>query len=595
MSFFIIVAGILLTVLLYALHMNMRTGESSLLTALGFPVGTIIRLRWAETSVVILLGSMAGTALGILYNMALLAALNTMWNDMVRTDLLILHFKPVSLAGGVLITMVIALIPVYFVTVRRISQPVAARLKESYVSSAKNNRWITRAGWLMLIVSSILVIVSLATVLLNNAMLYLTSAGLVLTGVLTILYGKLHRIRKPTEQGIPSLQSLSWMNLRRNPARSLSVIALLALGTFTVVLTGANRKTFYGTEQKRNSGTGGYLLWAETASPVTFDLNSASAAERMLISSSDEMHDVNFRQFEALDGDDASCLNLNQVNKPRILAVDPTAFDVAGAFSFVRTLPVIPADHPWMGLDKAFNDSTVPAYVDQTVLQYSLKRKLGDTLVYKGETGRTLLLILAGTLNNTIFQGNILIADRHFRTFFPSSGGTRVILAEAPPDRLEPLKDILTKSLVDYGIEVTPTRERLAGFKTVENTYLTVFMALSGLGFIIGTIGLGIVLLRNVYERRKELALLISIGFNNKQVFRVVMTENIYLLVAGWGTGMAAAFVGILPSLFSPSFNLQGGFILLLTVGIFVSGLIWIYFPLKSALNKPLVPALRSE
>ena len=86
----------------------------------------------------------------------------------------------------------------------------------------------------------------------------------------------------------------------------------------------------------------------------------------------------------------------------------------------------------------------------------------------------------------------------------------------------------LTKSLVDYGIEITPTSQRLATFNSVENTYLTVFMALSGLGFIIGTIGLGIVLLRNVYERRQELALMLSLGYSQKQVFKIVFTENFY-------------------------------------------------------------------
>lgn len=594
MSFFIIVAGILLTVLLYALHMNMRAGESSLLSGLGFPVRTIIRLRWAETSIVILLGSLAGTAMGILYNKVLLAALNTIWNDMVRTDLLILHIKSVSLVAGVLITMLIALIPVYFVTARR-TQPVASRLKDIPVPSLKSYRRIMLAGLLMLVVAVILVTVSLGAALLNNATLYLSSAGLVLAGMLMLFHGMLHRISETTGQGIPSIRHLSVMNLKRNPARSLSVIAMLAVGTFTVVLTGANRKTFYGAEQKRSSGTGGYLLWAETASPVTFDLNSTAAVERMIINTSEDLHNVKFRQFEALDGDDASCLNLNQVNQPRILAVDPAIFDEADAFSFVKVLPVIPDEQPWLGLDLAFNDSTIPAYVDQTVLQYSLQRKLGDTLVFRGESGTTMRLVLAASLNNTIFQGNILIADRHFRKFFPSSGGTRIMLVEAPQDRLEAVEAILSQSLVDYGITVTPTSERLANFKTVENTYLTVFMALSGLGFIIGTIGLGIVLLRNVYERKKELALLLSLGFSNRQVFSVVLIENLYLLIAGWGTGMVAALIGILPSLFSPSFDLQGGFILLLTLGIFISGLLWIYVPLKSALNKPLIPALRAD
>jgi ABC-type antimicrobial peptide transport system permease subunit len=120
-------------------------------------------------------------------------------------------------------------------------------------------------------------------------------------------------------------------------------------------------------------------------------------------------------------------------------------------------------------------------------------------------------------------------------------------------------------------------------------------MALSGLGFIIGTIGLGIVLLRNIYERKQELALMISLGYSRKSVFKIVFIENLCLLTAGFFTGLLAALVGILPSLLSPAFNIQGGYLIILTMGIFLSGLIWIYLPLKSALNKPLIPALRND
>jgi ABC-type antimicrobial peptide transport system permease subunit len=598
MSFFIIVAGILLTVLIYSLHATRRSVEISLLSGLGFPAGKIHQLRLAETSLVILFGSIAGSLLGILYNRALLAALNTVWNDIVRTDMLLLQVKPGSIATGIVISIVIAVLPIYLVTIKLFRQSVASQIKghtpDHRIPDRKRSRLLSW-GMVLLVLSILLVLVSLVTASLNNATLYLSAAALVLAGSFLVVFDLLKRRLSQNRPGMPSLRHVAFTNLQRNTSRSMSVIALLAMGTFTIVLTGAYRKTFYGTEELRKSGTGGYLLWTETTTPVPFDLNSGEGEARMISESPDALQGVRFLQFKALDGDEASCLNLNQVNRPRILAIHAAAFDSAGAFAFIKKLPAIPDDHPWLGLDKAFNDSTFPAYVDQTVLQYSLQRKLGDTLVYQGETGRPFRLVLAGTLNNTIFQGNILIADTFFRRFYPSAGGTRVMLVDAPPNSLEAVAEMLSRSLVDYGIDITPTSQRLATFKTVENTYLTVFMALSGLGFIIGTIGLGIVLLRNIYERRKELALLLSIGYRKQQVFRLVFIENLYLLVMGWGIGMLAAFMGILPSLFSPAFDLQGGSIIVLTLGIFISGLLWIYFPLRSALGKPLMQALRNE
>ena len=57
---------------------------------------------------------------------------------------------------------------------------------------------------------------------------------------------------------------------------------------------------------------------------------------------------------------------------------------------------------------------------------------------------------------------------------------------------------------------------------------------LGGLGLVLGTLGLGAVLLRNVLERRRELALLRALGYRRADFFAMVMAENILLLlVAG--------------------------------------------------------------
>jgi ABC-type antimicrobial peptide transport system permease subunit len=246
-------------------------------------------------------------------------------------------------------------------------------------------------------------------------------------------------------------------------------------------------------------------------------------------------------------------------------------------------------------LEKKYSENIYPAFADQTVIQYGLKKNIGDTLVYVNEMGKTFKLILAGGLNNSIFQGKILISENVFRKQYPSSGGSKIMLIDAPQKKQKIISNILEQSLIDYGIEVTPTSQRLATFNSVENTYLSVFMALSGLGFLIGTIGLGIVLLRSINERKQELALLSSVGYTRKRVFILVYMENFILLASGMFIGVFAAIVGILPSLLSPSFSIQGGFLIFLIGIIFTSGALWIYFPLKFALHSPLIQALRKE
>jgi ABC-type antimicrobial peptide transport system permease subunit len=60
---------------------------------------------------------------------------------------------------------------------------------------------------------------------------------------------------------------------------------------------------------------------------------------------------------------------------------------------------------------------------------------------------------------------------------------------------------------------VASAAERLQSFNEVENTYLDVFTLLGGLGVILGVAGLGILLLRNVRDRKGEIATCLAIGF----------------------------------------------------------------------------------
>jgi putative ABC transport system permease protein len=600
LSFFIIAAGILLTALIYSLHFNRRSSETALLSGLGFSQRRIILLRLLESSLVIFMGSIAGSLLGILYNSGLVAGLNSVWNDIVRTNMLMVHINAGSLITGALTCMTIAVLPVFIITVRKLKRPIAGQLKGNSGKSGLNSSVILKnksliPGPALLAFSLILVIYSLVTGAINDPLLYLLAAALFISGSLVLINGLLRRKGQTTINSVPSVSILAMKNLQRNSSGSLSVISLLAIGTFAIMVTASYRKTFYGTELLRKSGTGGYLLWAETTSPVPFNLNSSEIRSRLLTDSITNLNGVMFLQFARLKGDDASCLNLNQAQHPQLLAVNSSAFDSVGAFSFEKLLPGISREHPWKGLEISCNDSTYPAFADQNVIQYSLKKKLGDTLIYNGESGKRIMLVLSGSMSNSVFQGSILVSDKMFRKYFPSSGGSEVLLVDAPENKKTYITDQLTASLADYGIEITPTGERLATFNSVENTYLSVFMALSGLGFLIGTIGLGIVLLRNILERKQELALMISLGFSRRQVFKIIFTENLILLVTGFVIGVLAATAGILPSLISPSFNIEWSLMLVITTGLFLSGLAWIYFPLRSALKKPLITALRPE
>src|SRR4029078_9338483 len=95
----------------------------------------------------------------------------------------------------------------------------------------------------------------------------------------------------------------------------------------------------------------------------------------------------------------------------------------------------------------------------------------------------------------------------------------------------------LEEGLGVFGFDAQKTTERLAEFLAVQNTYLSTFQSLGGLGLLLGTFGLATVQLRNVLERRGELALLRATGFRRRRLAQLVMIENGLLLLGGLAVG----------------------------------------------------------
>jgi ABC-type antimicrobial peptide transport system permease subunit len=106
---------------------------------------------------------------------------------------------------------------------------------------------------------------------------------------------------------------------------------------------------------------------------------------------------------------------------------------------------------------------------------------------------------------------------------------------------------------------------------------------------------LAAVQLRNVFERRGELALLRAVGFGRNQLARLVLMENAVLLVLGLGSGILAALVAVMPHFLAtnakiPWLSLTGTLALVLLVGM-LAGLA----AARQVLKAPLLNALRED
>jgi hypothetical protein len=390
------------------------------------------------------------------------------------------------------------------------------------------------------------------------------------------------------------LIQLGIRNSARHPARSLLTAGLLASATFVVVAVQSFQRSAGSDFLDGNSGSGGFTLLAESDVPVYQDLNNARAQEEANLPK--ELQGVTYYPFRLRAGDDASCLNLYQPGRPRLLGVPHTLVE-RGGFQFAGTeAPSAEAKtNPWRLLEKPAADGSIPVFGEANTVKWMLHKGLGDVLEVPDENGASVKLRVVGLLQDSIFQSELLLSEENFLKLFPRQEGYPFFLIDAPPQRSKEVKSLLESALASHGFIVTPTVQRLESYLAVENTYLSTFQALGGLGLLLGALGLAVVLLRTVWERRGELALLRALGFRRSALGWLMLAENGFLLVLGLAAGVLAALVSVAPHVLSgegrvPWLRLTGLLAVVLLVGLAAGALTVI-----SSLRAPLIPALRRE
>ena len=597
LSFFVIAAAVLLLVLLFALNILSRRKEIKVLRALGIADRKIFQMLMGESLVSILFGGVLGTVLGVYYNKAILYGLNSVWQDAVRTHDLSIHISFGSLLVGLFSGILIAVMAVFFL--------IRKEIRSKNIQTDHPGQISGKAKLIQGVIAICLLILSIGPVILavkngsyDNSALFMASGAFMI--LFMILFVRLFILKNRNEnsmgvRSIPGIWQLAFRNISRKSKRSLVAISMLALGTFSVCITGANRQTYFNDESNRSSGTGGFLYWLESSIAFQTDPNTKEGQASLNISEESILDSIHFVPLLTLQGDDASCLNLNQVTNPQILGVDPTYFDSIKAFSFAGLTGEIDKKAPWLELEHQYDEHTIPAYIDQTVITWGLMKKLGDTLIYLDESGSELNLIIAGGLNNSIFQGNVLIDENKLRKYFPSTRGAKVLLIEGKEDNRTGIENLIDYYFQDFGVEFQRTSVRMMAFNSVSNTYLNVFMLLGALGLLIGTLGFGIILLRNKAERKSELALMQAIGIPEKSIYFMEVMENVILLGIGLGIGLAGTIIGLLPSLISKSASAPIGYMILIILAIFINGLFWILVLGRNSKQKQLPAILRAE
>ena len=604
-SIFIVVSALLLAALFFKLGIEQRAREVGLLRALGFGPAAVRRLFLAEGVLLAVTGSVIGIAGAVGYAALLMFALRTWWVDAVGTSALTLHVSPLSLVIGAAGGVVSAVACIWW-TLRSLGQISERSLLAGQIATDAAAVPVrpgpdTASGFSRTSLASGLV--ALAVLLLAGsgagvappAGAFFGAGALLLISALMFVASVLRRpVRQPIGgHGWQPVSHLGLRNTTYRPGRSVLSMAVIASATFILISVDAFRRDPAAPLREIRSGIGGYAVMVETLLPVVHDPNSPDGREALNIAS---LGSIRIEPFRLLPGDDASCLNLYEPRNPRILGARASLLH-EGRFVFHSSLAVTEAEraNPWLLLERTEPDGAVPVIADANSMTYVLHRRLGDEIVIE-RGDRPIRLRLVAALRDSIFQSELIMAERRFLELFPEEEGYRFLLVETTPEGVADVTEQIESALSDLGADATGTAERLAEFHRVENTYLSTFQTLGGLGLLLGTVGLATVLLRNALERRHELALLGAVGYRERHFVLMAAAENAVLLAGGLAAGALCAAVAIAPAVAERGGRLpltSGGALLLFAV--FVTGLLSSLVATRAATQTPLLDALRSE
>lgn len=169
---------------------------------------------------------------------------------------------------------------------------------------------------------------------------------------------------------------------------------------------------------------------------------------------------------------------------------------------------------------------------------------VGEALVMiDPRTGSTReLTVVAQAADDFLFNGAIYGMPAMLDFFGPRAVFNRAYVeveGASAPD----VAAAISGRFLASGAEADPIRDLLAEFIAVQNQFFQLFRGYLGFGLLVGIAGLGVVMVRAVRERRREIGVLRSLGFQSRTVRRSFVLEATFVAMEGTLIGVVLALV----------------------------------------------------
>ncbi len=376
--------------------------------------------------------------------------------------------------------------------------------------------------------------------------LFLTGGLVMVIGaIMAVMYNtaSINRLFRPLYNGRRGMTvvfktALSYPSNRR--FRTAATVAMFALVLFTVVTIAflASMQTA-ALDKYVKENSGGYDIITDTTLPIS-DLASRVHNDPNLASKVSAVLPFNDTGLLVKD-----VTMQHDFGEQIAIGADPSA---VGASNFYTTntfkMQNMTSDYKttadvWNAVTAAGSSKVVWSFGFVNVRgppRAEMTPNAGDTLQIIGQlpngTVVSRLVTVAGIMNGVFFTGivttNQLLGDS-FGVVAGNLGFVKVAGGVDPTVVSNGLKHDFAR----LGMQTTVIAVVLGQFIQVGQSFLGIFEGFLALGLVVGIAGLGIIAIRSVAERQKEIGILRAIGFRRRMILASFLLENSYVALLG--------------------------------------------------------------
>ncbi len=170
---------------------------------------------------------------------------------------------------------------------------------------------------------------------------------------------------------------------------------------------------------------------------------------------------------------------------------------------------------------------------------------LNDTFRVEAYDGTLANVTVVGVMKQSAL-GGVFVNEATVYDTFKALGPNRMLVSYT--EGLDPAEQsvLLEKDFVDAGLTTISVKALAEQITSSVDSVFTLFRAFLAMGLVIGIVGLGIITIRSIYERRLEIGMMRAIGFTKNMVVVNFALESAFIsllgIVAGSLLGMLVGY-----------------------------------------------------